>query len=120
MENQDNSDKIKLLDDLIYNSENTDSYIRWLGELRDNTRSFNVINTSDIKSPYGQISYYSFEPQTNNPVFNGTEKLIKRNMSDYFLSINNCYRKSLRTTDQINEVAKFLNISYSGIIEVNS
>lgn len=120
LDNQDNSDKIKLLEDLIYNSENTDSYIRWLGELRDNTRSFNVINTSDIKSPYGQISYYSFEPQTNNPVFNGTEKFIKRNMSDYFLSINNCYRKSLRTTDQMNKVAKLLNISYSGIIEVNS
>ena len=60
------------------------------------------------------------KPETPNVVFNGTDKLSKVNMSDYFLAINNAYRKSLKSTNQISDVAKFLNMSYEGIKEVNS
>ncbi len=115
------ADQFKALDDLIYNEDpDSDSFIRWMGELRDNVRSFNAVNTFDIKSPSGQRKEYRFEPKTPNVVFNGTVKLNKVNMSDYFLTINNAYRASQKTTDQINDVAKFLNIAHTGIKEVNS
>lgn len=118
---QNEADKFKALEDLIYSKDiMVDSFIRWMGEMRDNTRSFNAVNTADIKSPEGQIQVYRFTPETSNVVFNGTQKLQTTNMSDYFLAINNKYRESLMTTDQINEVAKFLNIASSGIKEVNS
>ena len=115
------AEQFKALEGLIYSEDPTsDSFIRWMGEMRDNTRSFNAINTFDVKSPEGQVKNYVFKPETKNVVFNGTEKLSKVNMSDYFLAINNAYRKSLKTTDQISDVAKFLNMSYEGIKEVNS
>lgn len=118
---QREADQFKALEDLIYSKDiSMDSFVRWMGEMRDNTRSFNAVNTVDIKSPEGQIKEYRFTPETSNVVFNGTDKLQTINMSDYFLAINNKYRESLKTTDQISEVAKFLNIASSGIREVNS
>ena len=116
----DTADRIKTLRDIIYDEDGGDSFIKWLGELRDNNRSFQAVRTDDITSPQGQITTYGFSPKTDNPVFNGTEKLSKVNMSDYFLAINNEYRKTLKQKDQIDTVAKFLNICHKGIIEVNS
>lgn len=115
------ADRMRALDRLIYSEDPAmDSFIRWMGEMRDNTRSFNAVNTEDILSPEGQIQTYRFAPQTPNPVFNGTEKLSRTNMSDYFLAINDIYRQTLKKPEPIDSVAKFLNICHRGIIKVNS
>lgn len=112
------ADQFEVLEEMIFNrNQEEDSYIRWMGELRDNTRAFNAVNTADIKS---NSTGYSFEPTTANPVYNGTERLSHITMSDYFLAVNNAYRRSLRTTNQISPVSNFLNWACEGISEVNS
>ncbi len=114
-------DKLAALDELIFSEDTArDSFVRWLGELRDNERSFAPVNTADILSPDGQLSFYRFCPKNANPVYNGTEKLHKTHMSDYYLAISNRSRKAEHLSDQTEDIAKFLNTCYLGIRDVNS
>lgn len=118
---QNFTDKLAALDELIFTEDAArDSFVRWLGELRDNERSFAPVNTADILSPDGQFPYYRFCPKDPNPVYNGTEKLQKTNMSDYYLAISNRSRKAEHVSNQTEEIAKFLNTCYLGIRDVNS
>lgn len=120
----DNASTFETLEKIIFNEDsvdnNSDSFIRWLGEIRDNNRTFNAINTDDIISPSKNEKKYQFNPTTPNKVFNGTEKLKDLDMSQYFLAINKTYRRVLKQDSQIKKVSDFLNICYEGIITENN
>ena len=121
----DNASILETFEKIIFNEDedenknDSDSFIRWLGEIRDNNRTLNAINTDDIVSPQKGEKKYHFNPKTPNKVFNGTEKLQDVDMSQYFLSINNRYRKVLQQDSQIMKVSDFLNICCAGIMETN-
>lgn len=119
---QENAARIGALENFIYNPDHPaeDSFIRWLGELRDNQRSFNAVNTEDIISPTGQISQYRFKPKSPCRIYNGSPILNDKTMSDYFLAISKEFRKAMSSQDQTDPVTGFLNICYSGIKTENS
>jgi hypothetical protein len=117
-EESDINERLKDIESIIFsNKDEIDSFARWIGEMRENKRSFKAVNTDNIEYKDGK---FNFKPTTSNPVYNGAEILNGITMSDYFAAINNAYRKSLKKKDQTDEVTKFLNICYKGITSINN
>lgn len=116
------NERLKDIESIIFSDkDDIDSFARWIGEMRENKRSFTAVNTSDIKyTSSGNVESYRFAPITPNAVYNGTDILKGVTMSDYFMAINKAYRKSLKVEDQTDKVTKFLNLCYEGIISINN
>ena len=112
-------DRFAVLEDFIFSSkENQDSFVKWLGEMRESKRSFTAVNTDDVAYD-SACNTFKFSPSTPNVVYNGVDTHIDVTMSDYFKTINDAYRKSLKVKDQTDKVVKFLNMCYDGIAKVN-
>jgi len=118
------TEDFKTLNDFIYEEDPQKySFIRFMGELHDNKRAFNAIDTRDIISPENdvQLDHYRFVPSARfhllNRDRNGADGT--RVISSQFVKINDSYRRSLKKQEEITPVSAFLNAAQEGIREVN-
>lgn len=113
---QTEASKLVNLEHLIYDPEEVgkDSFIQWIAEMRDNQRSFDVVNTEDIIFRKEKDSCYQFVPSTECRIYNGAESLNDLNMSVFFLNISKAYRTGLKTRSTMT-TSDFIRICYDGI-----
>ena len=118
------TEDFKTLNDFIYEEDPQKySFIRFMGELHDNKRAFNAIDTRDIISPENdvQLDHYRFVPSARfhllNRDRNGADGT--RVISSQFVKINDSYRRSLKKQEEITPISAFLNAAQEGIREVN-
>ena len=95
----------------------TDSFMRWIAEMRENKRKFTAVNTNDVKYTESDNTY-AFTPKTPNAVYNGANNDNDVNMSNCFMAVNKAYRKSLKKQTQMDEVLRLLQICHEGIASV--